>query len=75
MKRLILWWFARQRRLDLEVLWPSIQQEAPDLETARAMFAIHAYRDPAWLVLSDEELFAAMEGLTQTAASVSATPC
>jgi hypothetical protein len=50
------WWYERQRSLDLEVLWPSCRDQAPDLDHARAAFAYHAFHDKAWLVLGDEEI-------------------
>jgi hypothetical protein len=58
-----VWWWARMRRLDLEILWPVCKREAPDLEHARAAFAVHAFNDPAWLCLGEDGLIAAIEGL------------
>jgi hypothetical protein len=43
-----LWW-ARQRAVDMAVLWPVCKEEAPTLEYAKAAFAVHAFRDPAWI--------------------------
>ena len=57
------WWRAWQRRIDLEILWPICKREAPDLDHARAMFAVHAYNDSAWLCLGEEALFAAIDRL------------
>lgn len=43
----------RQRKADLEILWPAIKDASPDLDTARAAFFLHAAEDPAWLALFD----------------------
>jgi hypothetical protein len=32
----------------MEILWPVCLKEAPDLEHAKAAFAIHCFNDPAW---------------------------
>jgi hypothetical protein len=56
MRWLIDRWRERQRAIDLEILWPVCRDEAPDLDTARAAFAMHAYRDPAWMGLGAEEI-------------------
>jgi hypothetical protein len=48
MKWLGRWWRRRQRAVDLEILWPSFRDMAPDLDHAKAGFAYHALRDPAW---------------------------
>jgi hypothetical protein len=42
------------RRFDLEILWPECKAHAPDLDHAKAAFAVHAFNDPAWLELGDE---------------------
>jgi hypothetical protein len=49
-------WHAYQRRYDLMILWPACRDAAPDLDHARAAFAMHAYHDRAWLCLGDEEI-------------------
>lgn len=43
------WLWARQRAIDLAVLWPQCKEIAPDLDHARAAFAVHAFNDPAWV--------------------------
>ncbi len=48
------WWHARQRNIDLQILWPACKQQATDLIHARAAFAEHAYNDAAWLELGYE---------------------
>ena len=63
--RLILaWWHARQRRIDMDILWPICRREANNLDHAKAAFAVHAYNDPAWMELGEEKLFAFIDGLT-----------
>ena len=42
------WWYARCRKLDMEILWPSCIRLAPDLNNAKMAFAVHAFNDPAW---------------------------
>jgi hypothetical protein len=50
------WRRARIRKLDLEILWPACRQGAADLDYAKAAFAVHAFKDPAWLELGHDEL-------------------
>jgi hypothetical protein len=56
-------WHAPRRRLDLAILWPSCIKHAPDLNRAKAAFAVHAFNDPAWLALGDKELFLFIDNL------------
>jgi hypothetical protein len=64
LRMLILnWWRARQRRLDLEILWPICKDHAPDLDHAKAAFACHAFHDNAWLCLGEDVLLAAIDRL------------
>ena len=44
-------WYARCRKTDLDVLWPSCVSQARDLDHAKAAFAVHAFHDPAWMFL------------------------
>jgi hypothetical protein len=60
---IVSWWHARQRRIDLDVLWPICRREANNLDHAKAAFAVHAYHDPAWLELG-EDLFPFIDRLT-----------
>jgi hypothetical protein len=46
----------RLRRLDVEVLWPELKAAAANIDEARMAFEDHAIRDPAWLVLSMDEI-------------------
>lgn len=54
--RLICWWHRRQRRIDMEILWPECVAQAINLDHAKAVFAVHAFNDPAWLSLGEPEL-------------------
>jgi hypothetical protein len=51
-----LWWQRRQRAIDMDILWPACCAQAPDLDHAKAAFAMHAFNDPAWQALGDEEI-------------------
>jgi hypothetical protein len=51
------WWYARQRRIDMEILWPCCVEGAHDLDHAKVAFAIHCFQDPAWLELGEKEIF------------------
>jgi hypothetical protein len=49
----IFLWFAkryraRQRAIDLKILWPAFKKKAPDMDHAKAGFAWHAFQDTAW---------------------------
>jgi hypothetical protein len=50
------WWHARQRAIDMQILWPICLRGAPDLDHALAAFAVHCFNDPAWLALGEDEL-------------------
>ena len=52
------WWRARQRKIDLEILWPTCVEQADDLDHARAAFAVHAFNDAAWSDFSEDDLIA-----------------
>lgn len=57
------WWAARRRKIDLEILWPACKGQAPDLDHAKAAFAVHAFQDPAWMILGEEEIKSQIDGL------------
>lgn len=57
------WWRARQRKVDLAILWPVCVENAPDLDHAKAAFAVHAFSDPAWQDFNDDELKRFIDGL------------
>lgn len=45
------WWHARQRKIDMDILWPVCVEQACDLDHAKAAFAMHAFNDEAWMFL------------------------
>jgi hypothetical protein len=51
-----MWWHARQRQVDMQVLWPVCIQEAGDHDHAKAAFAYHCFNDPAWLELGEDAI-------------------
>jgi hypothetical protein len=50
------WWHARQRALDVLLLWPSCRDQARDLDHAHRAFKLHASTDEAWLALGTTEM-------------------
>jgi hypothetical protein len=56
MKWLLNWWHARQRKIDLQILWPECVKHGRDLDQAKAAFAYHAFNDRAWLCLGEDEI-------------------
>lgn len=60
---LLEWWYERQRRLDILILWPQCKNVAPTIDLARAAFAFHAFRDPAWLALGEDEIRRSIDAL------------
>lgn len=63
MRWILNWWYARQRKIDLEILWPVCREQASDLEHAKSAFAVHAYSDTAWLVLGEAEIYRIIDTL------------
>jgi hypothetical protein len=61
------WWHARQRRIDIDVLWPICLKGANDLGHARNAFLVHCFHDPAWLALGEKELMRRIDRLTYDA--------
>lgn len=61
--RVVDWWHARQRALDIELLWPVCCEQAADLDSAKTAFAVHAFNDPAWLHLSRKQIFMIIDSL------------
>jgi hypothetical protein len=55
-KAIVGWWRARQRSIDLQILWPACKDGARDLDHAKAAFAVHALHDEAWLHLGRAEV-------------------
>jgi len=48
-------WYARLRKIDVQILWPVCLKYADDLDHAKATFFLHAIDDPAWINLGGEE--------------------
>jgi hypothetical protein len=63
MKWLLGLWHKRQRAIDIQLLWPSCRDHASDLDLAKAAFALHAFRDHAWLELGEAEIYRIIDGL------------
>jgi hypothetical protein len=61
--RLLGLWRGYQRATDIKILWPACKENAPDLETARMAFTVHAALDPAWTSLGPEEMRRQIEEL------------
>jgi hypothetical protein len=49
-------WKARQRQLDIKILWPACKKQADSIEKARRVFLYHALSDSAWSVFTDQEI-------------------
>jgi hypothetical protein len=57
-------WREAQRRVDLQMLWPSCKRHAPDLEHAKAVFYWHTMQDEAWTTdYTDTELIDFVDAL------------
>jgi hypothetical protein len=56
-------YYARLRRLDIEILWPECRNNAKDIDKARAAFLVHAYHDPAWVFIGDDEIYKIINNL------------
>ncbi len=48
-------WWQRQRDTDLNILWPACKEQTPDIEIAKAMFALHVFKDSAWIEFYGKE--------------------
>lgn len=57
-------WNWQRRRIDLRILWPACKAQAPNLITAKAAFALHAFHDVAWANLSEPEIIQIIEELS-----------
>lgn len=49
-------WYAHLRGIDMKILWTACRSQAPDLDHAKAAFAMHALHDPAWLYLGENRI-------------------
>lgn len=61
------YWHAKQRQIDLDVLWPSCKEAAHEqglpLAHAKMAFAAHCYHDHAWLALGEDEIYKRIDEL------------
>ena len=60
---IVSWWRAKQRKLDLEILWPQLCIAADNIESAKQAFVYHMLHDRAWLALDEEAFSAAIRNL------------
>ncbi len=52
------YWWSRQRKIDLDILWPTIKEQTHgDMAMAHEIFFMHAFNDPAWVVTYGEDLW------------------
>lgn len=58
------WWWHEQRRQDLLILWPTCKKLAPDIDTARDVFMVHAAMSPCWQQQFGERLWDEVQKLT-----------
>ena len=58
------WWHSRQRKIDMEILWPICVEQANDLDHAKMAFAVHAFNDPAWMSLGPDAVHRHIDALT-----------
>ena len=64
-------WYERCRGIDLDILWPTLCEEArihaPDnaLAVAKAALALHCYNDPAWLFLGRDTIYTIIDKLEE----------
>lgn len=59
-------WYGRMRSIDLKILWPACVAHAPSLDHAKAAFAVHAFSDPAWMVLGERAVYESIDKLAET---------
>jgi hypothetical protein len=56
-------WYARLRKIDIKILWPTCREQASSIGEARTIFAIHAFHDKSWLILGDDEIIRQIDRL------------
>jgi hypothetical protein len=56
-------WRQRQRRIDLDILWPLCREKARDLQGAKIAFALHCHNDPAWIELGPDHIAQVIDAL------------
>jgi hypothetical protein len=64
-KSLKSWWRGRQRRIDIDVLWPMCKRQAGPhgLERARAAFHSHVMNRVTWRVMGRDRITAVVAAL------------
>lgn len=56
LNRLKRWWNRRLRKIDIDILWPTVCRRCQDdPEGARNVFHLHVCMDPAWMDLTEQE--------------------
>jgi hypothetical protein len=58
-------WYARLRKIDMQILWPSCVEQAGNLARAKAAFSAHAFHDPAWMFLGEAAVYKFIDELTE----------
>jgi len=59
-----MWWHARQRRIDMDILWPEcLAQAEGSLYLAKTAFAVHCFNDPAWQEWGHDAIVDFIDGL------------
>ena len=60
------WHRARKRAIDVQLLWPICVEKAPDMDHAKAAFALHVLHDSAWTKdFTERELIAYIDRIDQ----------
>jgi hypothetical protein len=70
------WYRMRQRKLDCEILWPSLVMEAEgDIRWAQNAMLEHAMTDPAWRdELTELEIYSIIAALTANESAGNRSP-
>lgn len=55
-RRIVDWYCARLRAIDIRILWPACQEQAKHLDDAMSIFVHHVFNDFAWRRLSISEI-------------------
>ncbi len=58
-----LWW-AKQRAIDMQVLWPACKANASSLDASHQAFMVHAIVSPCWVRVYEGKLWAEVRKLT-----------
>lgn len=57
------WWRRRLHHIDVDILWPQLQQIATDRDNALAAFRLHMDLDPSYDGMDEREKRAFLETL------------